>query len=125
MQCPECHREMRLLLVSYACDYCDGLQSDKSKLNSGYIVYCPTSTPGHKEYVFRTRADAERWRQIRQLEKFEVRRVVTSQDIPWQISRGSIQDLELSSRLWELYPDHRHPEGQFRAYLAPTEKDKS
>ncbi len=50
----------------------------------------------------------------------DIREVLAHQEIPWQVSRGSIRDLELASRLYEIYPDHRFEPKPYRAFLAPA-----
>lgn len=120
--CPDCGRAMTLLFVNYVCDYCDGKDgSEPTTGHRGWIVWKTSNDPGRKEYVFKTRADAERWRSIRQLEGFDVVRIVTKDPIPWQISRGSIRDLELASRLYEIYPNHKYAEGQYKAHIDPDQ----
>jgi hypothetical protein len=110
---------MTLLLVSYVCDYCDGLAED-TDYHRGYIVWRgPGSVPG-QEYVFRTPEHAERWRIIKGLHDSEVREVLCEYEFHWQESRGTVKGLELADRLFEIYPDHRFEPKPYRAFLAPA-----
>ena len=121
MECPNCNREMVPLFTSFVCDYCDGLVSGTDYYR-GYIV-CrgPEEVRGRQVYVFRTREDAERWRSVRNLHDHRICEVLSEHDIKWRQSRGSVKDLELADRLFEIYPDHRFEPKPNRAFIAPEE----
>ena len=39
----------------------------------------------------------------------------------WTKSRGAMKDLILAEKPFEIFPDHRHPPGKHRAFLAPRD----
>jgi hypothetical protein len=69
MQCKTCKRPMLALFTSYVCDYCDGHRP--AGTFRGYVViHRPLPS---QEYVFKTQADAERWRRLNRHEGAVVR----------------------------------------------------
>jgi hypothetical protein len=113
--CRVCGRATTPLFYSAACDWCDGLAS--VALDRGFVVWRDRG-PGASEYVFRTRADAERWISVRSLDGFPVREVLSEHGFRWRASTGSVRDLELADRLFEIYLDRRFPPAPHRAFLA-------
>src|SRR5204862_7456793 len=100
MRCPVCNRAMIALFSSYACDFCDGLRKP-DLLFHGFVLWRGDPGPvGAQVYVFRTRADAERYRRSSgDSTSCEIREIVSEYEIRWQRSRGSIRDVELGERL--------------------------
>lgn len=115
MRCSVCGRSTTPLFYSAACDWCDGLVS--AELDRGYIVW-RGRPPGASEYVFRTRGDAARWIEARELTDCPVREVLSEYPFRWRPSTGTIRDIELADRLFEIYPDRRFPPAPHRAFLA-------
>lgn len=116
--CPVCGRAATPLFFSAACDWCDGLVS--VPFDHGWVVW-RGRPPGASEYVFRTPADAERWRVVQSLEGCPVREVLSEVPFRWRNSSGNVKDIELADRLIEIYPDHRFPAAPNRAFLAGPE----
>lgn len=111
---------MILLFTSYACDYCEGHKSPDDYY-SGYIVYQPKRVAAGKPFfVFRSRTDAAIWRSAKGLQEFELREVLSEQPFTWRRSTGSISDIELASRPFEIFLDHRFEPLPNRAFLAPV-----
>ena len=118
MQCSRCKRPMIALFYSAVCDYCER-QMPTESLYRGFVVYRgQRSADGDEEYVFRTRADAERWRRIAGREGCEIREVYSLNAFRWHKSRGSARDLELADHLFKIFPDHRYEPLPHRAFLA-------
>ena len=118
MICSVCKREMSLLLVSYACDYCDG--PAPTEFFAGYIVYQPERIgTGSPIYVFPSQADASVWRSKCGLQAFELREVHSHLPFTWKTSVGAIAEIRLANRAFEVFEDHRYEPRPNRAYLAP------
>jgi hypothetical protein len=116
MLCDHCKRPMTALLLSYVCDYCDELRSDTTPYR-GFVVYRGRGRV-REEYVFRSRRDAERWREMFKLDDCEVREVESAHEFRWRVSNGRVKDLELADRLFEIFPDHRYEPAPRRAHIA-------
>lgn len=114
MKCPKCNQEMRLLFISYACDRCDGLVADEMKDESldfrGFIVIDSKATLPQEHYVFATRADATKWRDLNYSNPpREIKEVRGSRPFRWYPSRGTVRGIILADRLFEVYPaDHKY-----------------
>ena len=65
------------------------------------------------------RTDAALWRAASNLSHCEIRKVLTEHKIRWQRSTGSLEELELAERPFQLYEDHRYVPEPYRAFLAP------
>lgn len=108
---------MTALLLSYVCDFCDGLSVKQQPVHKGYVVY--RGNGGVRlEYVFRSRRSAARWRSLRQLEACEIREVVSAHQFRWRTSTRPLQDVELADQLVEVYPNQNYEPGPNRAHLA-------
>lgn len=121
MVCPSCKRQMVQIFLSQACDYCDyGLPKDK--LHLGFIVYRQPD-PGDEtpeEYVFRTRPDAERWREASSLIGGEIREVWSLAPFRWHhLSRGTLRDIVLADQMFSIFPDHKYEPRPHRAHFMP------
>ena len=116
MQCPVCNRPMTALFVSYACDYCDGLKTDVTRRDVGYVVWRKLPLPA-LEYVFSTPDDARKWRLLQGLTHCDIREVTSPINFRWRKTCGAIKDLEAADSLIEIYGDHRYPPGPGRAAL--------
>lgn len=103
MICDRCGGPMTLLLISSVCDRCD-VGSSSGEPQQGFIVW-RSRPPGSCEYVFKSRADAERWRAAAELDRFPIRAVLSCTPFRWRRSTGSVRDLELADRLFEIFPD--------------------
>lgn len=107
---------MRPMLVSSVCDHCDGL-ADALDFR-GFVVLRRDRTLPCEEYVFATRADAERWRELNGLFEADIKEVRGAHPFRWQPSRGTVRGIILADRLFEIFPDHKHEDRPNRAYLA-------
>jgi hypothetical protein len=116
MLCQNCQRPMRALLLSLACDYCDG-QGDAFDFR-GFVVLRKDRTLPCEEYVFATRADAERWRELNGLYDAEIREVRGDKPFRWQPSRGTVRGIILADRLFEIWPERDFVPKPNRAVLA-------
>lgn len=103
MECPKCGGKMTLLFLSAVCDNCDAKPLAGGYMR-GFIVW-RSRPPGSCEYVFKTRADAERWRAAAGLDRFPIRSVLTDKDFRWRRSTGSVRAIELADRLFEIFPN--------------------
>ena len=112
--CPECAEPMTPLFTSMVCERCD---AEAREVFVGWIVW-RSRPPGSQEYVFRRPADAKKWRRAQGLGDFPIRRISTESQTRWRQSGGSLKELELADRLFEIYPDVRYPPGENRAHLA-------
>lgn len=114
MRCPNCERELVPVLLSVACDYCDfGVPSEK--LHRGYIVL--RSDPPFEDYVFRTRMDADRWRQAVNCGGFAIYSVYSLTPYHWHMSRGTLQNIVLADHLFEVFASHRYAPRPHRCFL--------
>lgn len=113
--CPNCKRPMTPLFVSFVCDFCDGLADDANH-DRGFVVWRNRPTPA-EEYVFRTREDAERWRDARRLSSCSVFEVRSPFPFRWRISTGTVRDLQMADGLVSIWPDHRFPPAPNHAFL--------
>jgi hypothetical protein len=105
-----------MLLLTAVCDRCDTQRGSSESLDRGFIVW-RSRPPGSCEYVFKTRTDAERWRAAAGLDRFPIREVLSSGAFRWRKSTGSVRDIELADRLFEIFPDRHHETGPNRAFL--------
>jgi hypothetical protein len=112
---------MRPLFYSYYCEYCDGPAPDVA-YDRGYVLW-RNRPPPSEEYVFKTVEDAERYRDATNAGDLPIREVLTESTFTWHQSRGSIKDVELATRRYEIFPDHRHAPAPHRAFLAPDEAE--
>ena len=119
MECSVCHRLMRPLFISYACDYCDGLKTDPGQQDVGYVVWRKLPLPA-LEYVFSNPDDARKWRLLQGLTQCDIREVISPVSFRWRKTAGVIKDLEAADSLIEIYADHRYPPGPGRASLGRT-----
>jgi hypothetical protein len=108
---------MRALLFSMACDHCDGLPDTPTF--RGFIVLRRDRQLPSEEYVFATRADAERWRELNALLDAEIHEVWNEKPFRWQPSRGTVRGIILADRLFEIWPEARFEPGPNRAVIAP------
>lgn len=115
--CPRCNRPMVPLFFSVVCDYCDGLVTDEPDYDRGWVVWRGRGLPSD-EYVFATRSEAERWREIQGLDGCPVREVLSPVRFRWRESSGSIKGLRMADRPVTIYPDRRFPVAPNRAFLA-------
>jgi hypothetical protein len=115
MTCPACKRTMSALFLSTACDYCD-FGVPKERLHKGYVVYGPGSA-FTEEYVFKTHADAERWREMAGRQCCAIRAVYSLTPYRWHLSRGSMRDVMLADHMFEIFKDHRFEPKPNRAFL--------
>ncbi len=112
--CDVCGRPVVMLFLSTACDWCDG--NSNAKLYRGYVVWRGRK-PGRREYVFRTRKDAERWGEANGLGSHPVRVVACEAPFAWRTSAGSIQELEFAEGLYEVFSTRQFRAGPNRVFL--------
>lgn len=118
MRCTDCNRPMTALLLSYVCDYCDGLRIEPTPYRGFVVNRGSAEHRVREEYVFRSREDAERWRSASGLEHYEIREVASASEFRWRASTGSLKDVELADRLYEIFPDPRYEPAPNRAHIA-------
>ncbi len=118
MNCPNCQRPMIALFTSYACDHCEG--RSRPAYARGYVVlHEGAHMPAGPVYLFRTRTDAARWRVARKCRHVPIREVLTEAPVQWRTTSGTLQDVELADRPFEIFADHRYPPAPNHAFLAP------
>jgi len=115
MRCPHCHRPMLALFTSCICDHCEG--APEGEFFKGWIVWPERVAETIQTWVFRREIDARKWLENRT--DGTVRAVLSPEPYAWTKSRGAMKDLILAERPFEIFPDHRHPPGKHRAFLAP------
>jgi hypothetical protein len=74
--------------------------------------------PAGPTYLFRTRTDAAKWRIARDCRNLPIREVLTDAQVRWRLTSGSLRDIVLADRPFEIFPDHRHPPAPNHAFLA-------
>lgn len=117
VMCQRCAKPLRPLFISMVCDYCDGLTSAPSDYDHGWVVWRGRPMPAD-EYVFSSRDEAERWRDIQGLVSCPVREVLAPLKFIWRISSGAVKGLRMADRPVTIYPDRRFPPAPNRAFLA-------
>lgn len=117
MRCPCCQRPMLALFTTFVCEHCDG--APHGEFYRGWVIW-PARPHGLVEtWVFHSRDDARRW--IKRRVDGTIRAVLSDRPFTWTRSRGTLKDVELADRPFEIFPDHRHPPGLHRAFLAPPD----
>lgn len=120
---------MRLLFISYACDRCDGVTAttgtaaeNESLDFRGFIVFDAQKPLPFDHYVFATRADAAKWRDMNVgygNPPREIKEVRASRPFRWHPSRGTVRGIILADRLYEVYPDDKFEPRSNRCALFP------
>lgn len=109
MRCEVCGHEKTPLFFSLVCDYCDSLKA-AGRHDRGWIVW--RNRPiGSSAYVFRSESDAERWRRACGLDDHPIRSVLSPRRFIWRRSQGSVKDIEVADRLYEIYADSEAASG--------------
>ena len=122
MRCPDCKRDMLLLLASYVCDHCDG--KTEETYYPGYIVYHPERmASGGVFYVFRKAVGAARWRSEQNLQRCHIRKVYSLDPFVWTTSRTDPKT-ELAETPFTVFPDHRYEPKPNRAFLVPVKNEQ-
>ena len=116
MRCPHCERPMLALFTSCVCEHCDG--APQGDFFRGWAVWPADRTGVVQGWVFRTRDDAAKW--LESHHDGVIRAVLAPEPFAWTKSRGALKDIVLAERPYELFPDHRHPPGVHRAFVAPA-----
>ena len=89
---------------------------------TGYIVArgYPLDEAIESEYVFRTVAHTELWKDLRQISG-TIKRVASLKPFNWTTplmgSAVGQQDIEFADHLYTIYPDHRYAPGEYRAHI--------
>jgi len=114
--CDICHRPVTLLFLSAVCDWCE--RSDLDGLDKGFVVWRGTRSQ-ESSYVFPTYEDAARWSKANGLDANPIFEVRSEEPFVWKASTGTLDELTLADRLYEIYPNRRFPKAANRAFLAP------
>ena len=117
MRCPHCQRPMLALFTSCVCEPCDGYP--EGDFFRGWVVWPERPFGLVQTWVFRREQDARKWLESRT--DGVVRAVLSREPFAWTRSRGAMKDLVLAEKPFEIFPDHRHPPGKYRAFLAPMD----
>lgn len=117
MRCEYCQRPMLQLFTSCVCEHCDA--EPHGDFFRGWVVWPEHPVGLVQTWVFRTTDDAQRW--LTNRADGDVRAVLSREPFTWTRSRGPLKDVVLAERPFEIYPDHRHPPGKNRAFLAPAD----
>lgn len=96
---------MRLLLISYECDYCDGLIGDDTR-DVGYIIYNKDWIGEESSFfLFQKRTHAAVWRAHRGNENHPIRKVYTFSRIMWdEFVDDAIAGLIVSKLMYTIFP---------------------
>lgn len=116
MQCSRCARPLRPLFLSMVCDFCDGLAHEQG-WERAWVVWRGLPLPAD-ECVFRTREDAERWREAQGLDTAEVLPVCSPTPFAWRNDTAIAGDVIPIAHPVTIYADRRFPPGTNRACLA-------
>jgi hypothetical protein len=108
---------MLQLFTSCVCEHCD--TEPQGDFFRGWVVWPEHPVGTVQTWVFRTLEDAQKW--MRSRNGGDVRAVLSPEPYTWTRSRGSLKDVILAERPFEVFPDHRFPPGQHRAFLAPPD----
>jgi len=107
---------MSQLFLSMACDYCD-FGPSQSQIHRGFVVF--GGVINGEEYVFRSRADAERWKSAAGREGYTIREVGSLTPFRWHLSRGTLRDVVLADSMFQVFPDFRYEPLPHRCFLMP------
>jgi hypothetical protein len=112
---------MRQLFISWVCDYCDGLADAKASMDTsvdfrGFIVLRKSAILPCEEYIFATRADSERWRDLNGIFDSEIKQVSARKPFRWQPSRGTVRGIILADSLHMIYPSAEDCDNANRKY---------
>lgn len=116
MRCTHCGRPMLALFTSYVCDWCE--RPPMAKLHGGWVAWDPSAPLPTTTLVFSRPEHAEKWSRDRD-GNHQVRRVLSEEPFQWVPSRGSMRDLELADKPYQVFRDHRYPPQPCAAFLAP------
>jgi hypothetical protein len=106
---------MTPLFVSYVCDYCDGLV--EIPWHTGFIVFRGEADFSRPVYVFPTRTDAALYRQHKGWQSMPIREVHYEHPVTWRQTSGTLENVTIASRPFELHRDHRFESVPYSAYL--------
>ena len=122
MRCTDCERPLLALFYTMVCESCTAAPAGRFHVAYAVIEEAPRDAV-QLTYVWRTRHDAVRWRTIRGDESRPVHAVLSEHPFVWREASGSAEGLIVGSQLCEIYPDHRFPPAENRAFLAPESVD--
>jgi hypothetical protein len=122
MRCTDCERPLLALFYTMVCESCTAAPA--GRFHVGYAVFEEAPADAVQlTYVWRTRYDAVRWRTIRGDEARPIHVVLSEYPFEWRDASGSAAGLTVGSQLCEIYPDHRFPPAENRAFVAPESVD--
>lgn len=104
--CKKCGHKLTLLFIHAECDRCDGKLTVKHQQNfdfRGFVVLRSDMPLPRTEYIFATRADGERWRDLNGLVA-DVVEVESPKPFRWQPSRGTVRGIILASEMHMVFP---------------------
>lgn len=108
---------MTELFFSRVCDFCDN-EPDPSRMGHGFVINEPQggAFEPFDAYVFRTWADAERWRTA-SARSGPIWEVLSFIHYRWHVSRGTLRDVVLADHMFEIFDTHKYENLPHRAYL--------
>lgn len=119
MDCERCGGRMTMLFIHYVCDECNppkasAVAPEESAQSvsgfTGFIVF--RSRPdGSCEYVFNDLENAKKWRAAAGVNRYPIYLVEMNREPHWRKSTGSVKDLVLADRLFEIYRSRTHSSG--------------
>lgn len=122
MRCTDCERPLLALFYTMVCESCTAAPTGRFHVAYAVIEEAPADAV-LLTYVWRTRHEAVRWRTIRGDESRPIHAVLSEYPFVWREASGSAEGLTVGSQLCEIYPDHRFPPADNRAFIAPESID--
>ena len=120
MICERCQRTMVELFYSAKCDWCE-FGPDPHRLHCGYVILSDVSVCEglviDSAFVFRSPADAEKFREAACATYLQVREVASLHGFMWRRPEGLMGDIVVSDGLFEVWSDHRYPYRVGRVHL--------
>jgi len=107
---------MILLLLSYVCDYCDGLTA--VEWQRGFVVFRGDDDFARPVYVFPTQTDAALYRNWIGLQDFPIRECHFVQPVLWRRGSSQFADIRYASKTFTLHRDHRFEAQPYHGFLA-------
>src|SRR5688572_572693 len=98
MRCSHCQRPMLALFTTFVCDHCDG--DPQGDFYRGWVIWPERPIGAVQTWVFRSREDARRW--LKRRSDGIVCAVLADRPFTWTRSRGSLKDVELAERPFEI-----------------------
>jgi hypothetical protein len=108
---------MTALLVSYVCDYCDGLA--QIDWHTGFCVFNGDDDFSRPVLVFPSRTEAALYRSVKQFRDAQIREIRFEVPVRWKLAIGALDGVTIAAKPFELHRDHRFQPLPYHGYLVP------